>query len=154
MKRWSTLALRTKATLVTHTASAWWMYRISNLGPTHAEFALMDCPSARITINMDATSPLRYPQTSSASASECAHLLCPRECTHPKHTSVTTTSCMHMSFPRSCTAAIWPKVRIHIVPGTFTDDSAPENGTPFVVSGSGKPLRQFIYSRDLAKLFG
>ncbi|KAL7004502.1 hypothetical protein EMMF5_005983 [Cystobasidiomycetes sp. EMM_F5] len=28
------------------------------------------------------------------------------------------------------------------------------NGTPFVVSGSGKPLRQFIYSRDLAKLFG
>lgn len=28
-----------------------------------------------------------------------------------------------------------------------------ENGTPFVVSGTGKPLRQFIYSRDLAKLF-
>ncbi|KAG6805028.1 GDP-L-fucose synthase, partial [Arthromyces matolae] len=27
------------------------------------------------------------------------------------------------------------------------------NGTPFVVSGTGKPLRQFIYSRDLAKLF-
>jgi GDP-L-fucose synthase len=29
----------------------------------------------------------------------------------------------------------------------------PENGTEFVVAGSGKPLRQFIYSRDLAKLF-
>ena len=28
-----------------------------------------------------------------------------------------------------------------------------ENGTPFVVSGTGKPLRQFIYSRDLAKIF-
>lgn len=28
-----------------------------------------------------------------------------------------------------------------------------ENGTPFIVSGTGKPLRQFIYSRDLAKLF-
>jgi GDP-L-fucose synthase len=28
-----------------------------------------------------------------------------------------------------------------------------ENGTPFVVSGTGKPLRQFIFSRDLAKLF-
>lgn len=28
-----------------------------------------------------------------------------------------------------------------------------ENNTPFVVSGSGSPLRQFIYSRDLAKLF-
>lgn len=28
-----------------------------------------------------------------------------------------------------------------------------ENGTPFVVSGTGKPLRQFIYSRDLARLF-
>lgn len=30
---------------------------------------------------------------------------------------------------------------------------AAENGTPFVVWGSGRPLRQFIYSRDLAKLF-
>jgi len=29
----------------------------------------------------------------------------------------------------------------------------PDNGTPFVVSGTGKPLRQFIYSYDLAKLF-
>ena len=28
-----------------------------------------------------------------------------------------------------------------------------ENGTPFVVMGTGKPLRQFIYSYDLAKLF-
>lgn len=28
-----------------------------------------------------------------------------------------------------------------------------ENDTPFTVWGSGKPLRQFIYSRDLAKLF-
>lgn len=27
------------------------------------------------------------------------------------------------------------------------------NNTPFVVSGTGKPLRQFIYSYDLAKLF-
>jgi len=30
---------------------------------------------------------------------------------------------------------------------------AKKNGTPFVVAGTGKPLRQFIYSRDLAKLF-
>ncbi|KAI0705540.1 epimerase-domain-containing protein [Earliella scabrosa] len=28
-----------------------------------------------------------------------------------------------------------------------------KNNTPFVVWGTGKPLRQFIYSRDLAKLF-
>jgi len=28
-----------------------------------------------------------------------------------------------------------------------------ENNTPFIVGGTGKPLRQFIYSRDLAKLF-
>jgi GDP-L-fucose synthase len=27
-----------------------------------------------------------------------------------------------------------------------------ENNTPLVISGSGKPLRQFIYSLDLAKL--
>ncbi|KAI0080429.1 NAD(P)-binding protein [Panus rudis PR-1116 ss-1] len=30
---------------------------------------------------------------------------------------------------------------------------AKKNGTPFIVAGTGKPLRQFIYSRDLAKLF-
>jgi len=30
---------------------------------------------------------------------------------------------------------------------------AKKNGTPFVVSGTGKPLRQFIFSWDLAKLF-
>jgi hypothetical protein len=29
----------------------------------------------------------------------------------------------------------------------------PENKTPFIVGGTGKPLRQFIYSRDLAKMF-
>lgn len=28
-----------------------------------------------------------------------------------------------------------------------------ENNTPFSVAGTGKPLRQFIYSYDLAKLF-
>lgn len=31
--------------------------------------------------------------------------------------------------------------------------TAPENGTPFIVAGTGKPLRQFIFSYDLAKLF-
>ncbi|KAH9916924.1 uncharacterized protein B0H18DRAFT_1137022 [Fomitopsis serialis] len=30
---------------------------------------------------------------------------------------------------------------------------AQQNGTSFVVGGTGKPLRQFIYSHDLAKLF-
>ncbi|PSR75773.1 hypothetical protein EW026_g760 [Hermanssonia centrifuga] len=30
---------------------------------------------------------------------------------------------------------------------------AKKNGTPFIVGGTGKPLRQFIYSRDLGKLF-
>ncbi|KAJ3339288.1 GDP-L-fucose synthase [Gonapodya sp. JEL0774] len=30
---------------------------------------------------------------------------------------------------------------------------AKKNNTPFVVAGSGTPLRQFIYSRDLARLF-
>jgi GDP-L-fucose synthase len=29
---------------------------------------------------------------------------------------------------------------------------AKKNGTPFIVSGSGHPLRQFIYSEDLARL--
>ncbi|KAH8829111.1 hypothetical protein DL96DRAFT_1596702 [Flagelloscypha sp. PMI_526] len=30
---------------------------------------------------------------------------------------------------------------------------AKKHNTPFIVAGTGKPLRQFIYSRDLAKLF-
>jgi len=31
--------------------------------------------------------------------------------------------------------------------------SSKKNNTPFVISGTGKPLRQFIFSYDLAKLF-
>ncbi|WRT63611.1 uncharacterized protein IL334_000534 [Kwoniella shivajii] len=42
----------------------------------------------------------------------------------------------------------------HVIPGLIHKCYlAKQNETPFVVSGSGKPLRQFIYSRDLAKLF-
>lgn len=42
----------------------------------------------------------------------------------------------------------------HVLPGlTHKCLLAKRNGTPFVVSGTGKPLRQFVYSRDLAKLF-
>ena len=32
-------------------------------------------------------------------------------------------------------------------------DTLTGNNTPFVVFGSGTPLRQFIYSHDLARLF-
>ncbi|CAE6450828.1 unnamed protein product [Rhizoctonia solani] len=42
----------------------------------------------------------------------------------------------------------------HVIPGLIHKCYlAKKNGTPFIVSGTGKPLRQFIYSRDLAKLF-
>lgn len=42
----------------------------------------------------------------------------------------------------------------HVIPGLVHKCVlAKKNGTPFTVSGTGKPLRQFIYSRDLAKLF-
>ncbi|EAU83911.2 GDP-L-fucose synthetase [Coprinopsis cinerea okayama7 len=42
----------------------------------------------------------------------------------------------------------------HVIPGLMHKCYlAKKNGTPFVVSGSGKPLRQFIFSYDLAKLF-
>ncbi|BGO95104.1 hypothetical protein NBRC10512_006388 [Rhodotorula toruloides] len=42
----------------------------------------------------------------------------------------------------------------HVIPGLVHKCYlAKKNGTPFTVSGSGTPLRQFIYSRDLAKLF-
>ena len=42
----------------------------------------------------------------------------------------------------------------HVIPGLIHKCYlAKKNGTPFIVSGTGKPLRQFIYSIDLAKLF-
>ena len=42
----------------------------------------------------------------------------------------------------------------HVIPGLIHKCLlAKKNGTPFIVSGTGKPLRQFIYSIDLAKLF-
>jgi len=42
----------------------------------------------------------------------------------------------------------------HVLPGlTHKCLLAKKNGTDFIVSGTGRPLRQFIYSRDLAKLF-
>eukprot|EP00742_Colponemidia_sp_Colp-10_P009386 GILJ01010231.1.p1 GENE.GILJ01010231.1~~GILJ01010231.1.p1 ORF type:complete len:304 (-),score=57.09 GILJ01010231.1:197-1108(-) len=41
----------------------------------------------------------------------------------------------------------------HVIPGLIHKCYlAKVNGTPLVVSGSGKPLRQFIYAKDLAKL--
>lgn len=48
----------------------------------------------------------------------------------------------------------WSLEDSHVIPGLIHKCYlAKKNGTKFVVSGSGKPLRQFIYSRDLAKLF-
>lgn len=42
----------------------------------------------------------------------------------------------------------------HVIPGLIHKCYlAKKNRTPFIVSGTGKPLRQFIYSLDLAKLF-
>jgi GDP-L-fucose synthase len=42
----------------------------------------------------------------------------------------------------------------HVIPGLIHKCLlAQRNGTDFVIWGSGKPLRQFIFSRDLAKLF-
>ncbi|PPQ95374.1 hypothetical protein CVT26_008219 [Gymnopilus dilepis] len=42
----------------------------------------------------------------------------------------------------------------HVIPGLIHKCYlAKKNNTPFVVSGTGKPLRQFIFSYDLAKLF-
>ena len=42
----------------------------------------------------------------------------------------------------------------HVIPGLIHKCYlAKKNNTKFIISGSGKPLRQFIYSRDLAKLF-
>jgi len=42
----------------------------------------------------------------------------------------------------------------HVIPGLVHKCLlAKKNNTEFIVSGTGKPLRQFIYSRDLAKLF-
>ena len=42
----------------------------------------------------------------------------------------------------------------HVIPGLINKAyEAKKNGTPFEIWGTGAPLRQFIYSLDLAKLF-
>merc|ERR1719507_614488 len=42
----------------------------------------------------------------------------------------------------------------HVIPGLINKAyEAKKNGTPFEIWGTGAPLRQFIYSIDLAKLF-
>lgn len=42
----------------------------------------------------------------------------------------------------------------HVIPGLIHKVyNAKQNGTPLTVWGSGSPLRQFIFSKDLAKLF-
>ncbi|KAI0296083.1 hypothetical protein B0F90DRAFT_1630571 [Multifurca ochricompacta] len=42
----------------------------------------------------------------------------------------------------------------HVIPGLIHKCYlAKKNGTPFVVAGTGKPLRQFVFSYDLAKMF-
>lgn len=42
----------------------------------------------------------------------------------------------------------------HVIPGLINKlYNAKRDGTSFPVWGTGKPLRQFIYSKDLAKLF-
>lgn len=60
-----------------------------------------------------------------------------------------------MSSQVSYINVIWLKVRVFLPLWShpFLITILAENGTPFVVAGTGKPLRQFIYSRDLAKLF-
>ncbi|KAI0069172.1 NAD(P)-binding protein [Artomyces pyxidatus] len=42
----------------------------------------------------------------------------------------------------------------HVIPGLIHKCYlAKKNGTPFTVAGTGNPLRQFVYSYDLAKMF-
>merc|ERR1712192_161616 len=42
----------------------------------------------------------------------------------------------------------------HVIPGLINKAyEAKKNGTPFEIWGTGSPLRQFIYSLDLARLF-
>lgn len=61
---------------------------------------------------------------------------------------------IRMLFLDWSTSATLRKVCHHFPHTSFSDIPVnQENNTPFVVSGTGKPLRQFIYSRDLAKLF-
>jgi nucleoside-diphosphate-sugar epimerase len=63
----------------------------------------------------------------------------------------------HTSSLASCTNVTSPRVRrypFHFEPPLLIISALDiENNTPFVVAGSGKPLRQFVYSHDLAKMF-
>lgn len=62
-----------------------------------------------------------------------------------------------MLFLVFCTSAYWLKVNNHFYEQLNQKNRwiiliFIESGEPFVISGSGRPLRQFIYSRDLARL--
>lgn len=62
----------------------------------------------------------------------------------------------HTSSLASFTNVISPRVRhsLHFeLPLLILSALDIENNTPFVVAGSGKPLRQFVFSHDLAKMF-
>jgi hypothetical protein len=64
------------------------------------------------------------------------------------------TSRTAMSSPASSTSASSRNVRaLAVALCRATHPACTGNGTKFTVAGTGKPLRQFIYSRDLAKLF-
>jgi len=54
---------------------------------------------------------------------------------------------------QTCVVNLFLHTCIHRLLLTFSLFPSAENGTPFVVAGTGKPLRQFIFSYDLAKLF-
>jgi nucleoside-diphosphate-sugar epimerase len=85
----------------------------------------------------------------------------------PKSVRFPVSSC-HAGFVPAGSICPFPLIYISHQSITFLSDGFPtsmlthsilsilfatENNTPFVVSGTGKPLRQFIYSYDLAKLF-
>ncbi|KAF8337072.1 uncharacterized protein EI90DRAFT_3279854 [Cantharellus anzutake] len=83
---------------------------------------------------------------------------------HAKRMVDVTNHAYHEEFGSSFTSAIPTNVfgphdnfdleDSHVIPGLLHKCYlAKKNGTPFTVAGTGKPLRQFIYSRDLAKLF-
>ena len=127
--------------------------------------------TARTRRSLAATSPRRYRRTCSGptTTSMSGHALClpycsfisvfpfqrPRRLARYSWVDSQMLPCEEYVLSIAQDTAIRPSIPYTLVRSYSCDADAPisENGTPFVVSGTGKPLRQFIYSHDLAKCF-
>lgn len=166
MKPRFTPDLHTRAISVTHMLKDWSMFRISEWDFGQADsfqWILMGqlCwrywDVVRIRNNLDLTSRLQFQPTYSVRMITCTSspryalsfsFKLPHSDLEDSHVIPGLIHKCYLAKSAPFHHTVFSPIQILAAPSNLT-----ENSTPFIVSGTGKPLRQFIYSRDLAKLF-